>query len=334
MGTATPADIPARVAGRDEAVPRARGMSEQGTGGLGLTRGRNPDHELIEALSTSEMYQEYRRAYGEATGLPLTLRPMDGWRVAHEGDRYRNRFCGLMTLNSRSCAECLQMQERLCGEASKTSPSSSLVCPMGLNESAVAVRMGGRTIGYLQTGQVHFRKPSAGQVGRAMERLRQWDLKLDLEAAAREYAAGNIMPRAAYDGVVTLLRFFAEQLGSLANQILIRRQSCESPQISRARQFVAEHLSEAMTLEQVAAHAHMSLFYFCKMFRKSTGLTFTDYVARHRVERAKELLVNPNYRISEIAFEVGFQSLTHFNRSFKRVVGESPSEYRARIRSA
>jgi AraC-like DNA-binding protein len=64
------------------------------------------------------------------------------------------------------------------------------------------------------------------------------------------------------------------------------------------------------------------------MFRKITGINFTDYVSRLRIERAKNLLLNPNLRISEIAFEVGFQSLTHFNRVFKRVLGQSPSDYR------
>ena len=50
------------------------------------------------------------------------------------------------------------------------------------------------------------------------------------------------------------------------------------------------------------------------MFKKPTGLTFTDYLGRVRVEQAKRLLLNPHLRVSEIAYAVGFQSLTHFNR--------------------
>ena len=60
-----------------------------------------------------------------------------------------------------------------------------------------------------------------------------------------------------------------------------------------------------------------STFYFCKLFKRSTGLNFTDYVSRVRIEKAKNLLLNPNLRVSEIAYEIGFQSLTHFNRVFK-----------------
>jgi AraC-like DNA-binding protein len=57
-------------------------------------------------------------------------------------------------------------------------------------------------------------------------------------------------------------------------------------------------------------------------------LTFTDYLSRVRVAKAKTLLLNPHLRISEIAYDVGFQSLTHFNRMFRKIVGESPSYYR------
>ena len=50
-----------------------------------------------------------------------------------------------------------------------------------------------------------------------------------------------------------------------------------------------------------------------------------------RIEKAKEQLLKPNSRVSEVAYEVGFQSLTHFNRVFKKLSGESPSAYRAHL---
>jgi AraC-like DNA-binding protein len=67
------------------------------------------------------------------------------------------------------------------------------------------------------------------------------------------------------------------------------------------------------------------------MFKKATGINFTDYLSRVRTERAKNLLLNPNLRVSEIAYEVGFQSLTHFNRVFKRILGRSPTDYRGQL---
>ena len=74
-----------------------------------------------------------------------------------------------------------------------------------------------------------------------------------------------------------------------------------------------------------------SVFHFCKVFKKTTGLKFTEYVGRVRLENAKTQLLNPNRRISEVAYDVGFQSLTQFNRMFKRVFGQSPTEFRGHL---
>lgn len=81
----------------------------------------------------------------------------------------------------------------------------------------------------------------------------------------------------------------------------------------------------------MARAVNMSAFYFCKSFRKATGMTFTDYLARVRVEKVRNLLLNPHKRISEAAYEAGFQSLSQFNRVFRRVAGEAPTAYRARL---
>jgi AraC-like DNA-binding protein len=120
----------------------------------------------------------------------------------------------------------------------------------------------------------------------------------------------------------------------VANQLVIQCKQAEPASITRARQFILEHRGEELSLATVAKAVNISSYYFCKTFKKVTGLNFTDYLARARVEKAKELLLEPNARVSEIVFEVGFQSITHFNRIFKRHVGKSPTEYRKSLPKA
>jgi AraC-like DNA-binding protein len=86
-----------------------------------------------------------------------------------------------------------------------------------------------------------------------------------------------------------------------------------------------------MSLGAVAQIVNMSATYFSEKFKEMTGINFVEYVARTRVEKARNLLLNPNRRVSEVAFEVGFQSLSQFNRAFKKMVGESPRDYRAKL---
>jgi YesN/AraC family two-component response regulator len=145
------------------------------------------------------------------------------------------------------------------------------------------------------------------------------------------YKETRVMPRNQLTGFVRMLENFAEHLAVRSNQIALHQANAEPIAIVRAKAYINENLQEDMTLADVAKAAFTSTFYICKLFKRHTGLNFTEYVSRLRVERAKELLANPNKRVSEIAFEVGFQSLTHFNRIFRRIVGESPTVYREKI---
>jgi AraC-like DNA-binding protein len=134
-----------------------------------------------------------------------------------------------------------------------------------------------------------------------------------------------------YNAIVRLLSFFADQLSALANQLVIESQNIEPLLVVKAREYIEKHKTEELSLADVAKVAGASVFHFCKVFHKATGLTFTDYVARVRVEDARTQLLNPSRRISEVAYDVGFQSLTQFNRTFKRVFGQSPSEFREHL---
>jgi len=291
--------------------------------------GASPNHPLVEALAASALFRDYQRAFRDATGLPLTLRPLAGWQLAHQGDRRQNPFCALMSRSNRACSACLQMQQAIC-EAAVDAPATRK-CTFGIQETAVRVQIGQETIGWLQTGQVFFQPPTPKQTLHAIKQLGNWGIQLDLPAATRSYEATPVVPQKEYEAKMRLLQFFAEQLGALANQILVRQQNAEPEQITRARHFIETNFKEHISLAAVARHAGMSSFYFCKTFKKVTGLNYTKYLNRVRVENAKQLLLNFNYRISEIAYEVGFQSLTHFNRAFRIVAGQSPTEYRSQL---
>jgi AraC-like DNA-binding protein len=193
------------------------------------------------------------------------------------------------------------------------------------------VRVGEELVAFLQTGQVLQRKPTAAQVRKLGGLLRRFGVEADLPQFAEAYGRSRVVPPKQYQSILQLLAIFAQHLGALSNQLAVQEETRESPAISRARDYITEHHAEELSLTQVATAVNMSAFYFCKSFRKATGLTFTDYVARVRVEKVKALLLNPNKRVSEAAYEAGFQSLSQFNRVFLRVAGEPPSAYRGKL---
>jgi AraC-like DNA-binding protein/ligand-binding sensor protein len=283
---------------------------------------------VLDRLTHSPMFKDYARAFAEATGLPLTLSPVDDWHLAHRG-RSENPFCAILARQNKSCAACLRTQQELgdtAGEHART-----VTCFAGLAETAIPVRVGNTLVGFLRTGEVLLHPPAQRDFARVVRRLRQLGVNVDEKELREAYFHTHTFSRKQYDSAVQLLRIFAEHLSIVANQVVFQCENTEPPAITKAREYIAANFTEELSLSAVAKAVHMSTFYFCKQFKKATGFSFTNYLSRVRVEQAKQRLQNPNVRVSEVAYEVGFQSLTHFNRVFKNLTGESPTAYRVTV---
>jgi len=110
-----------------------------------------------------------------------------------------------------------------------------------------------------------------------------------------------------------------------------RLSRAEPVEIWKARKFIEQHSDEELSLTKVAKAVNISPNYLSEKFKKVTGVNFVDYVAHIRTEKARDLLEDVDLRTSEIAFAVGFQSLSQFNRVFKKLFRKSPTEFRARL---
>lgn len=306
-----------------------RGKSEDsqaGNGASGTGHAEQDNKKLLEALRQSKLYRDYERTFTEATGLPLALRAVEFFGLPFHGKKNENPFCALLAEKKSCCALCLRTQARL--SESRNDSAHSIQCPYGLTETVVPIVLGERVIGFLCTGQVFTRQSGACKspspqllpdaAALTAEGLRLWKRTRSIEPAR-------------YKATVHLLTFFAKQLSTLSNQLFIEQKSYEPAVVSRARRFIAENKRSPITLAKVAQASGASMFHFCTVFRATTGVKFTEYVARSRVEDARELLCNRRLRMCEVAYEAGFQSLTAFHRAFQRILGQSPTEYRAAL---
>jgi AraC-like DNA-binding protein len=102
----------------------------------------------------------------------------------------------------------------------------------------------------------------------------------------------------------------------------------EPAEIWKTRKFIEEHSGEEISLRKAAKAVNKHPNHLSERFKQVTGLNFVEYVARTRFEKACRLLTDGELRISEVAFSAGFQSLSQFNRVFKRLSGKSPTEFR------
>ena len=95
-----------------------------------------------------------------------------------------------------------------------------------------------------------------------------------------------------------------------------------------AMQIVNQRYMENLTLDDIAEELNFSIFYLSKLFKKQTGMTFTEYLTKCRIEKAKEFLAEGRMSVKEIAFATGYNSQGYFSKIFRKYTGVSPSEYK------
>ncbi|MBC8126906.1 MAG: PocR ligand-binding domain-containing protein [Gloeobacteraceae cyanobacterium ES-bin-144] len=284
---------------------------------------------LLVRISNSDRFKMYQEAFRTATGLPLRLVSSDpnGWCLDDQKIN-RSPFCEALNLCDSACGACVDTNRRLMVEAEVNGPSTCH-CFAGLCATAVPVKLGASVIGYLKTGQVFSQTPSLEQFDKILGAIGRKTLdKNSKEALKTAYMQTRFVEPLRYQSMVTLLQSFAEQLTEHAESLAIIEEGSEPAAIAKARKYIHSNLDQPLPLGLVARQAGLSESHFCRLFKDSAGLTLTDYVNRCRIDWAKRELLKPEARISEIAFLVGYQSLSQFNRSFARIVGLSPTLYR------
>ncbi len=315
-------------------APTAIAESSASSNVIGLLSADSPSaqrngEDVVSHLQKSQLYRDYAQAFEATTGLPLALRRVGSLHSPLHGSKQASPFCAVMAGRNKSCAACLRLQQQV--EEQATTSACTLQCFAGLTESAVPIRVGEKVIGFLQTGQVLQESPSEKSFTHVAHEVKELGADVDLDDLKSAYMTTRVVPKHQYDGVVRLLDIFGQHLSQVSNQLVTRQAAAESPIIKRAKAYIAEHLDEELSLAQVAKSVCMSPYYFCKTFKKATKLTLVEYISRVRVEKVKQMLLNPHTRISEAAFATGFQSLSQFNRTFRSIAGESPSAYRTRV---
>mgnify|MGYP000497863595 CR=1 FL=1 len=99
--------------------------------------------------------------------------------------------------------------------------------------------------------------------------------------------------------------------------------------LHRIHQYIAQNLTDDLSVSDAAAISNMSLSAFCHFFKRTTSLSFSEYVNEQRIGYASRLLTESNLNISQICYESGFKTLSYFNRRFKEIKGVPPNEFRS-----
>lgn len=111
-------------------------------------------------------------------------------------------------------------------------------------------------------------------------------------------------------------------------ELLQQDSPIRNPFISKAVIYIKEQLGTTLTAIRVAEAVHLNSSYFSVLFKEETGYTFTDYITKERIKKAKELLLCTDLKIYEIAEQIGYQTPSHFVKVFQDQEGTTPKKYR------
>src|SRR6478736_3443551 len=202
------------------------------------------DKQLINMLLRSRLFRDYETVFTKATGLPLTLRPVEFWQLAHHGKKHENPFCALLAERPATLAVCLRAHQDMIDHTGVL--PHTVTCPFGLTETAVPIKLAERTIGYLRIGQVLRHIPAKMNTTKVSRELQRCGVRFTGEIR-KAWEKNPLLPPDKYNATVRLLTFFAEQLSALGNQIVLEEQNAEPPLVLRAREYIDKHKGEQLS---------------------------------------------------------------------------------------
>jgi AraC-like DNA-binding protein len=192
---------------------------------------------------------------------------------------------------------------------------------------------------------LHFKSSFKDNIVESLPELQQVNRLLDLSKygiafyGKTKVKAGELMKRLhllePFDYFMTimqLLRLLAKsnEFELLHKTPFVNKYSYkEQKRIRKIYGFIDEHYQSKISLNEVADLCSLSKAAFCRYFKKATGSTFIEFLNQYRISQAKRLLLKGK-NVSEACYDCGFESMSYFNRSFKKITGENPSVFKKR----
>lgn len=112
----------------------------------------------------------------------------------------------------------------------------------------------------------------------------------------------------------------------------LSRTKQESGIIYLIRDYISSNYGKSsLSVKDISEHVSLSPSYLCTFFKNGTGVTLNQYITEYRLEKAKQMLADPRYRVADVSFAVGYNDGNYFSKSFRKYTGYSPSEYRENV---
>ncbi len=321
--------------------------------------------EIIEKRTLDDI----RKIFHEATGLTISLCDIgETGAIDFYPEEERGKFCKVIQSTDEGARRCLESDSRAIKEASKKQEPEIYICHAGLVNVAMSLKVRGKQIGSVITGQLLCEPPSEDHFKEVKKRVKE--LTLNMAELKKSYMKIKVFPKDKLDLAVKLISLISSyiiemELSYSLEKRLLREQkkliektkeeeklrmelkrampflslddlSSDSKMRNKrmvkvAKEFMEKNYSEPINLDMISQAVFLSPNYFSSFFKENTGYNVSEYLIRVRIEKAKELLKNFKLTVSKVAELVGYEDSNYFNQLFKKVEGIPPGEYRKKV---
>ena len=285
----------------------------------------------FDELANSPAFAEFSVILNKLTGLAMAINA-PGVTKIHIVTKLRadSPLCALIQSKPEGESRCRACDRKFHQRAVSLKRPLIYTCHAGLTDMAIPIFVQGKHVATISSGQILPDPPSTARGDKFLKRL-DW-LKIPKVRLRKAYFKAPYLPRSEIECVMRLQSLFARQLCESARQIREISARFERDEIRAAREYLAKNFhSGQLQMREVASHAGLSGSHFCSIFNKTVGIHYSHYLQNMRIAEAKRLLSNTNKSISEICHSSGFNSLTHFNRVFRKSENCSPSQFRKKV---
>lgn len=323
----------------------------------------------LRKILGEKVIDELRHVFHEATGMIISFfSPGREGNVDFYPEEERSPFCKLVQSSPRGKARCLNCDRVAMRKAFRFKAPYIYTCHAGLINFIVPLVFNGKPIGSVISGQLLDRSPVPSDFDRVWGKV--GDLGIDRGVLRKAYGEVKIFSRKNLDLAVKLISLMANYIIEKESTYILQREligqqkkllteaqkkeelreklkkawpflRLETVSIkdqtrreriaTEAKHFIESRYAEPLTLDMVSEAVFLSPSYFSALFSEYTGIGFAEYLAKVRVEKAKEFLERLDLNVTEIAWKAGYEDPNYFSQVFKKTTGLRPSEYRKRV---
>lgn len=287
----------------------------------------------FELLSQSPGLQQLFDLAWRLFKVNLALVSPSGDRaVCYDSTKRSAPFCQALQRQSAGRRLCLECDRRFFQQALHEPKALRYRCHAGLTEFIVPVIRRARVVALLQCGQVLDAKPSED----TWQSTCEMEARQGIQASQWKslYYNGRVLPPPRQSDLLLYMNLVAGYLASADCPLVCGGTSRIQETIGQVVTYIETHLTEPLSVSQIARSARVSSRTLARWFPQETGLSVLEYLLKRRIALACHYLQTTDQTCLEIAFASGFQSIQNFNRTFRRLKGVSPKAWRLSLAQA